>query len=255
MEIPIGAYPKRRRYKPVATWTLTAVNVAVFIYLVANGLLDEAVMTYGLVPAYILEGRRLYTVLTSMFLHGGFMHLAGNMMYLVVFGSGIEARLGRARFILLYLLSGILASVAHMVILLLFTEPIMVYGPMGATVYDPLETPCVGASGAISGLLGAYLLLFPNANLRVLTFIGMIPVVISIPAVLFIGFWFLYQLYMGYVSLLLPAPFFSGVAFWAHIGGFVAGLIVTPMIGRKARRRRRVLIDRRGRVWYEIPVD
>lgn len=254
MEIPIGVHPLKRRYKPVVTWGLTAVNVAVFVYLVANGLLEEAVETYGFIPAYILKGEGLYTLLTSMFLHGGFMHLAGNMIYLVVFGSGIEARLGRSRFLILYLLSGILASIAHTAILILFTEPIAIYGPTGAAVYNPLETPCVGASGAISGLLGAYLLLFPNANLKILTFIGIIPVTISIPAVLFIGFWFLYQLYMGSISLLLPAPFFSGVAFWAHVGGFIAGLMVTPLLGRRARRRK-VFVDRRGRVWYEIPVD
>ena len=255
MGIPVGVTRRKAGGKPLLTWTLIAVNTAVLIYLLFSNRLNWAVTRLGLIPEHVLEGRRLYTVLTSMFIHGDLTHLIGNMIYLSVFGSGIETRIGKRRFLTLYLLSGVLASAAHMVILLLFTEPVLIYSPLGVAVYDPLKTPCVGASGAISGLLGAYLLLLPGATLRILTFIGFIPVVISIPAILFIGLWFLYQLYMGYLSLLLPSPFFSGVAFWAHIGGFLTGLIIAPLIGRRVRRRRMVIVDRRGRVWYEIPID
>jgi len=239
------------------TWMLISVNVVVFLYFYLQGyeVFEQAIWTLGLIPWSILKGERLYTMITSMFMHGSFEHLLGNMLYLYVFGPGVENRLGRTRFLGLYVASGILADIMHILMEALFSEPIVVYGPFGYSVIDPLKIPCVGASGAISGILGAYLVLMPNAMLDILTAIGPFPVVVRVPAIAFITLWFFYQLYMGVLSLALPAPFFSGVAFWAHIGGWIGGLIIALSIGKKARKARRVRVDYAGRVWYEIPVE
>ncbi|RLE48343.1 MAG: hypothetical protein DRJ18_02185, partial [Candidatus Methanomethylicota archaeon] len=121
-------------------------------------------------------------------------------------------------------------------------------------VVNPLNIPCIGASGAISGVLGAYLLMFPYSKVSIMTYtIFGLPIVISLPAVMFIGFWFLYQLYMGFLSLAAPFIYYSGVAFWAHIGGFISGMMLCLILGRQARRRR--IIYYRGRRWYEVPVS
>ncbi|RLE62892.1 MAG: rhomboid family intramembrane serine protease [Thermoprotei archaeon] len=251
--IPIGEI-RRKKKVPIMTWMLIIVNVAIFVYCLLKGpaYYGGIIQKYGMVPYDILCGRRLHTIITSMFLHGGLMHLIGNMMFLLIFGPGVESRIGRTRFMELYLGSGIVASFAHIVILLLFSEPIIVYGPFGYSEIDPLKIPCIGASGAISGLLGAYMVLLPNVLLDVLTMIGPIPMIIRIPAAVFIFFWFLYQLYMGTVSI--SFGFYSGVAFWAHIGGFIAGLVMAPSLGKEVRRKRRVRVDYAGRIWYEVPV-
>jgi len=254
--IPVGE-TSRKTKAPLVTWTLIALNTIIFFYFYLQGakVFTLSIYKFGLIPFLILQGKKLYTLLTSMFMHGSLEHLLGNMLFLYVFGPAVENRLGRLRFISLYLLSGFFADFFHIFIEAVFQEPLVLYGPFGHTVIDPLKIPSVGASGAISGVLGAYLVLMPNAFLDVLTTIGLFPIVIRIPAVVFILFWFLYQLYMGVLSLALPYPFFSGVAFWAHVGGWVAGFIIAIVIGRKARRTRRVRIDYEGRVWYEIPVE
>ena len=252
--IPIGEARKRRK-SSIMTWTLIILNVGIFVYCILKGpaYYESVIQKYGMVPYDILSGRKLYTIITSMFLHGGILHLVGNMLYLLIFGPGVESRIGKSKFLQLYLGSGIIASFMHTLILLLFSEPIVIYGPFGYSEIDPLKIPCIGASGAISGLLGAYVVLLPKVFLNVLTMVGPIPLIVRVPAVVFILFWFFYQLYMGTVSITLG--FFSGVAFWAHVGGFIAGLVIALSLGREVRKRRRVRVDYAGRIWYEVPID
>jgi len=156
-----------------------------------------------MIPSSILQGRDLHTLFTSMFLHGDLLHLASNMLYLYIFGDNIEDAFGHAKYLGFYILSGLAASLLH---LLTVTEP---------------GIPAIGASGAISGVLGAYLILYPRARIVTLVFYVLITFV-RIPAVFFLGFWFILQLFSGTVTLTYGVP--SGVAYWAHVGGFVAGL-------------------------------
>ena len=201
--------------RPIVTWLLMAACVLVFLWQVSlpERAAQEAVFAFGMIPALVFTDLRLdpelaivpawATLVTSMFLHGGFMHLAGNMLYLWIFGDNVEIAMGRVRYIAFYLVCGVAAALAQA---MLDTES---------------RIPMIGASGAISGVLGAYLLLFPRANVRVLMFPwGMVPV----PAVVVLGLWFLLQLLDGVST---PGGQ-GGVAFWAHVGGFVAGMVLLP---------------------------
>ncbi len=188
--------------------TLVAVNVAVFIYQMT--LPQDAhlkfLYAYGAVPDVIVRGQNLRAVFTSMFLHGGLMHLLGNMLYLWIFGDNIESICGHFRFLVFYLLCGVIAFFSHF-------------------IFDPFsQAPMIGASGAISGILGAYALRFPRATVHVL--IPLFPIVwlwrvIPVPAALALGFWFLMQLFNAFV-----AGGGGGVAWLAHIGGVVAGMVL-----------------------------
>ena len=251
--IPV-AESSRKLSPPIVTWIIITINVLVFFYFLLQGVrvFEKAIITLGMIPWYIIRGRRLYTLITSMFMHGSLEHLFGNMIYLYVFGPGVENRLGKARYLALYFLSGLFADFIHILINVLFTQPIIVYGPFGYSVIDPLKIPCVGASGAISGILGAYFVLLPNVHLDVFTMMGPFPFVIRVPAAVFIFTWFIYQLYLGVLSLALPAPYYSGIAFWAHIGGWIGGLLLGLSLGRRARKVKKIY--RHGRIWYEIPV-
>jgi len=173
-----------------------------------------------MIPAYIMKGERLYTLFTSMFLHGGIFHLFGNMLYLHIFGDNIEDNFGRGRYIFSYVLCGIVASFAHILTTLYPSIPMG-----GASLI-----PTIGASGAISGVLGAYLILYPRA--RILTAVVYYWIYFArIPAVLFLGFWFILQLFYGSLTLAFEIP--SGTAYWAHIGGFVAGMILALILRRR----------------------
>ncbi len=201
---------------PIVTIALIAANVLVFLFQISSGF-ERSVFLLGMIPAELLSGvdRAPYalgppalTLLTHMFTHGGIGHIVGNMLFLWIFGNNVEDDMGKVKFVLFYLVSGGAAAAAQI-------------------VTDPASTiPMVGASGAVAGVLGAYLLLYPHA--RVLT---LVPIVVFIrlmwiPAVFFLGIWFVMQI-LG----LFGAQ--SGVAFWAHIGGFVAGVIlVKPLAGR-----------------------
>jgi len=248
-------YEPRTAKRPIVTWTLIAVNFLVFLYFYLQGPIafERAIRELGMIPYYILRGERLYTLITSMFMHGGWAHIIGNMIYLYVFGCPLEARLGRLKFIVFYFASGLLAAFMHIGVEAAFAEPMIMYNPYGRPILiDPLLIPCVGASGAISGLLGGYLNIFPRSQLQVLTFFFLFPFVVSIPAAAFIITWFLYQLWMGLIAI--AANYFAGVAFWAHIGGFIAGWAMTLPVSRFAKKRVRVVYYR-GRIWYEIPVE
>jgi len=200
---------------PVVTISLIAACVLVFLYqaTLPGTIGQKFVYQYGAIPAVVFGQARLPpelmalpaygTLVSSMFLHGGWMHLIGNMLYLWIFGNNIEDVMGHAKFIVYYLLCGILAALSHMMI-------------------DSASTvPMVGASGAISGILGAYLLLFPRARVLVLIPLGFFTRVMYVPAGLVLGFWFVLQILNGGMSLGHEG---GGVAFFAHIGGFIAGM-------------------------------
>lgn len=184
--------------------------------------LNKAVLnfynSYEMVPYYVLHGERLYTLFTSMFLHANIWHLGGNMLFLYIFGDNVEDTFGHVRYLVFYLVSGIAASVAF----------------IWAQLYsDNVWTGAIGASGAIAGVLGAYLILYPRARILTLLLIGWITIV-PIPAVFFLGFWFVKELLYGMLTLGVEAV--TGIAYWAHIGGFVAGIF----FGLVWRGRRRV---------------
>jgi len=225
---------------PVANWTLILVNVLVFLLgVTAPWLLlpgarsyDEVVGALGLIPAYVVSGERLYALLTSMFLHGGIVHLLGNMLYLYIFGDNVENAMGRAKYILFYILSGLGASLFHLASIMFMPKGALVNAVLeGGT--SPWLVPAIGASGAISGVLGAYVVLFPSASIRVVAFWGFFPVFLNLPAVAYILIWFVYQLIMGLTTSITGVM--AGVAFWAHIGGFLTGMALTPIFVDRRR--------------------
>lgn len=234
--LPIGDENKPSK-TPYINYALVIINIIVFFFFLVQGWrsLSQAIASYGVIPAYILSGRKLQTLFTSMFIHADILHLLGNMIYLWVFGDNIEDALGHARYLIFYLLGGLFASFVHIfsTLLSLFMKPIpyVVYG---------LSTPAVGASGAISAVLGAYMLIYPHARIRTLVFYFFIITVVSIPAYYYLGFWFIFQLLMGVISL---TGLSSGVAFWAHIGGFIFGVITVKAF--KIKPRMRVFEERR----------
>ncbi|NBE08050.1 rhomboid family intramembrane serine protease [Paragemmobacter ruber] len=193
---------------PFVTFTLIAVNVIVFLsyWLTLPGevALGRFFLTWGLVPARIGFGDGYETFVTSMFLHGGWMHLAGNMLFLFIFGDNLEDEMGHLRFALFYLLSGLAAAGLQFA-----AEPASMI-------------PMVGASGAIAGVMGGYLLLFPKAKVDVLFIFIVFFRILPIPAWIMLGLWFGFQVINGAMA---PADV-GGVAYWAHAGGFVAGLVL-----------------------------
>ena len=209
---------------PIVTVALIVVNVLVFLYQVSLGPRGGQlfVYQYGSIPAVVVGSESLparidavpplLSLFTSMFLHGGWMHLIGNMWYLWIFGDNIEEAMGRVRYLIFYLATGFLASISH------------VLSNIGSTI------PSIGASGAISGVLGAYLLLYPRARVLTLIFLGWFIRLIYIPAGFVLGFWFVLQLLSGSMSVGQNA---GGVAFWAHIGGFVTGMVLVGLFKRR----------------------
>ncbi len=183
-------------------WLLIALSVLVFLWQTSFGERHfiYTLYTYGLVPARVEAGWGYHTLVTNIFLHGGWMHLIGNMLFLYIFGDNVEDSYGHLSYLAFYIFSGVAASLFWMLTAL-------------GTPY-----PAVGASGAISGVLGAYFVLFPEARIRTLIRVGFFWHVVRVSAYVWIGFWFLYQL------LLALLPLNTGVAYWAHIGGFLVGL-------------------------------
>jgi membrane associated rhomboid family serine protease len=204
--------PTRRA--PVLTYALIALNLAVFVFqafVLSAGQNDLFVQKHAVIPYYLLSGYgpSLSTPFTSMFMHGGLMHVAFNMWFLHVFGDNVEDTLGHARYLALYFFTGVVAVVAH-------------------SLTDPMsQQPLVGASGAISGVLGAYIMLHPHA--RVVTW-ALVIFVVELPAFVFLIVWFGTQLVSGFNSLGGIEP--SGVAFFAHVGGFVAGVLFVLLSGK-----------------------
>ncbi|MEW6547315.1 MAG: rhomboid family intramembrane serine protease [Bacillota bacterium] len=223
--IPLHDDIPSRRY-PVVTRLLVAVSVLVFLYEVTLGPRELwlVVHTLGVVPARYLPLERLFAygwvliipLVTSIFLHGGWMHLLSNMLYLWIFGDNVEDRMGHGRFLLFYLLAGAIGNAAHI-------------------LADPTSrVPAIGASGAIAGVLGAYLVSFPSARVATLVPLGIFLTVVQVPAVLFLFGWFLLQLANGVAALGVPSA--QQVAWWAHIGGFLSGLVLVGFFAGDRRR-------------------
>ncbi len=207
----------RTRLFPLVTWLLVAANVLVFVFELSlgTGVLEGFVRTWGLVPTQLF-GRpqsEWVTVLTSMFLHGGWWHILSNMWVLLIFGDNVEERMGGGRYLLFYLLSGVAAGLLQSFVLPTSAEPM------------------IGASGAIAGVLGAYLVLFPHARVASLVPILFIFTVIQVPATLFLLVWFVSQLFSGWLTISGAGG--SGVAWWAHIGGFVFGILTVSLFARR----------------------
>jgi rhomboid family protein len=219
--IPIRDSNPTERF-PLVTVLLIVINAAVFLYELSLGQRDvQAVVgAYALVPARLLSGGLSasgaapvgVTVITSMFLHGGFLHVIGNMLYLWIFGNNVEDAMGRVRFIIFYLLCGTAAALGH-------------------ALLNPRSTvPMIGASGAVSGVLGAYLLLYPHARVLTLFILGFFVRMIEVPALIVLGFWFVLQ----FLSALAASPQGGGIAWYAHLGGFAAGMALIGLFKRRS---------------------
>ncbi|MEO0083605.1 MAG: rhomboid family intramembrane serine protease [candidate division WOR-3 bacterium] len=201
--------------RPLITYLIIALNIFVYLYELSLGSqLKHFFVAYGVIPINILAGNNLYTLITSMFIHGGFWHILGNMLYLWIFGDNVEDLLGKFWFIIMYLLSGLVGSFAH--ILVSPNSPI----------------PAIGASGAVSGVLGCYLLLYPKARVLALVPLGFFIRLLMLPASIFLGFWIFLQLLYGFSSIGGGA----GVAYFAHIGGFIIGVIFGLIFKKKQQK-------------------
>lgn len=217
--IPIGDTPVRRRGPAFVNLGLIAINTIIFLYesMLSQPQLEALFQQYATIPTNILAGNHMYTLLTSMFLHGGWLHLIGNMLFLWVFGDNIEDVLGHFLYLVFYLAGGIVASLTH------------VYFNAGSTL------PSLGASGAIAAVMGAYILMFPRAQVKVLYFLGIFFGMTRISALLFLGIWAVTQFLNGVASLGVPTSQTSGVAVWAHVGGFIFGMLIGFFLRGRAR--------------------
>lgn len=208
---PAGDETERYTY-PIVTYMLIGINVGVFLLEFSDPWTYELMIErYGFIPRFLtintFDG--FFRMLTSMFLHADIMHIFGNMLFLYIFGDNVEDRMGHSKFLFFYIVFGIVADLAHFMI-------------------DPASTiPAIGASGAISGVMGAYMVMFPLARVRVFYRFFMV----RLPAVVYLGFWFLLQL----LESMLPG--YTGIAYWAHIGGFIAGMVVAPFFRKKRKRQ------------------
>jgi len=212
---------------PLATWGLILLNGLVFLQelTLSPNQREQLIALLGLVPARLgSDAEGWWTLATCMFLHGGWMHFLSNMWTLYLFGDNVEDRMGPARYLIFYLLCGLAANLTH------------------CWINADSTVPTIGASGAIAGVLSAYFVLFPTARILTLVPILFIPFVVEVPAVFYLGLWFVSQLFSGTLSLVHPT-FYQGVAWWAHVGGFIAGLILLPIFKKPSPRYRRYYPD------------
>jgi len=235
--IPIGdSNPLRRT--PLMNWLLIAANVLVFCYelTLSSRTLDRFFLTWGVIPQNVVTALAepvapgslhvFETLITSQFIHGGWLHLLGNLLFLYIFGDNIEDVLGRLGYLMFYLVCGVVAVLTQVFVLAPF---------MGRHA-----VPTFGASGAIAGVLGAYLVLYPLNRVSVLFPVLLILIPFDLPAFVIIGWWFVQQFFYGVLTLSPAAAQSGGVAFWAHVGGFLIGMIlIVPFIDRARRRARR----------------
>jgi len=247
MVLPLYDDNTDRQITPIVNYAIIALNIFVFVVLQGLGSNDQFTYSFSTVPAEILQGRDIvtparvvqymgqaihipglgptpgsvyFTLFTSMFMHGGFMHLGGNMLFLWIFGDNIEDRLGHVKYVIFYLLCGVIASLAHV-----FTTGVF------ATSESALLVPSLGASGAISGVLGGYILLHPKRRVTVILF----RFLTDVPAYVAIGIWFAFQLISG-LGILGGGNQEGGVAYAAHVGGFLAGLVLIKFFDAGNRR-------------------
>jgi len=250
MVLPLWDDNSDRQTTPIVNYAIIALNIFVFVVLQGLGSNDQFTYSFSTVPAEILQGHDIvtparvvqymgqrmvipglgptpgsvyFTLFTSMFMHGGFMHLIGNMLFLWIFGDNIEDRLGHVKYLIFYLLCGVIASLAHV-----FTTGVF------ATSENALLVPSLGASGAISGVLGGYILLHPKRRVTVILF----RFLTDVPAYVAIGIWFAFQLISG-LGMFGGGSQSGGVAYAAHVGGFLAGLVLIKFFDMGANRRTR----------------
>jgi membrane associated rhomboid family serine protease len=211
--LPIGDDNSQRRLFPIVTWLLVVLNLFVFFLELSGG--DEFIMMWSFIPARFMQdpAGNFITLFTSMFMHAGWLHLGGNMLYLIIFGDNVEDRFGHFKFLLFYIICGIFAMLAQLV------------------VAPSVTIPNLGASGAIAGVLGAYLVLFPKRRVRVL--LGWW--IVHLPALIVIGGWILLQLLSGFSTSGTVAGANGGVAYMAHIGGFFGGMILSFFFRNRVR--------------------
>ena len=221
---------------PVVTYGLIALNLVVYLYQFSLSLdsrgpgaeaFEALIYEFGVVPCRLTGScttvdqfpHPVATILSSMFLHANLLHVLGNMLYLWIFGDNVEDTLGHGRFLFLYLLAGLVAA-------------------LGQTLVNPSSrVPMVGASGAVAGVLGAYLILFPGATVLTLMMFGIFYRIVHIPAVIVLGFWIVIQIVSGYITVALGRGESGGVAWFAHIGGFVAGMLLLFLFRPRQSRR------------------
>jgi membrane associated rhomboid family serine protease len=211
---------------PSVTWIIILLNGIIFIFEISipKNLLQQLFYLFGLVPAKYSYPNWAYihgvpfddylSFVTNMFLHAGWFHIIGNMWFLYIFGRTVEDHMGHIRFMIFYILAGILASITYFMI----------------DIHSRI--PEFGASGAIAGVMGAYILMFPRAKILTLILILFFPWVVELPALVFIGYWFLIQLVSGTLTLASPTSQ-GGIAWWAHVGGFVSGMVMVPLFRRR----------------------
>ena len=219
MFFPIGDDQVIGGHRPLFTYSLLLINTLIFIF--EFSLNPESgelfINQYGAIPHEIIEGQDIYTLFTCMFLHGGWMHLIGNMLFLWIFADNIEAVIGTINFLIFYILGGLIASMVH-----IFFNP-----------YS--DIPMVGASGAISAILGAYSVMFPASKIKVIFLLFLS--VFYVPSIFFIGIWIVQQLVAGVGSINVVAEEASDVAVWAHIGGFAFGVLIGFLIRSQYKNR------------------
>jgi membrane associated rhomboid family serine protease len=204
--IPLGDQDVRGAGPGIVNWILVGLNVLIWLFMITMTQQEAQnfFSTFGAVPVDILQGQNLMALISSIFLHGGWLHIISNMLFLAIFGDNIEVTLGHGWYFLFYLAGGIIASLTHIFI------------------YSDSTIPMVGASGAIGAVLGAYVIMYPRSRVRVFVF----PFIVTrIAAVFFLGFWFIIQLYTG-VGAIAETAETDGVAVWAHVGGFAFGMLI-----------------------------
>lgn len=238
MVFPIGDDNRDRKTFPFVNYILIAINIFVYVYWQQLGRNDDFTLSFATIPAEILTGQDIttktglgitpqpvfMTLITSMFMHGGLAHLAGNMLYLWIFGDNIEDALGHVKYLFFYLLCGILASLCHVFSTVVFGQNVLV--------------PSLGASGAISAILGAYLRLFPGKSVHLWLFLF----IVSVPAFITVGLWFAFQVVNGLGAL--GGEEAGGVAYAAHIGGFIFGLLLVGTFAKTFIAKRRAAKNR-----------
>lgn len=208
MGIPLRDISRRPVHRPVVTISIIVINVVVFLLELAGG--EAFVEQWAVIPANIVAGQHWITILTAMFMHGGWMHIIGNMVFLWAFGPEIEDAMGPLRYLAFYLLGGIVASVAQI------------------AAMSSSTVPNLGASGAIAAVMGAFLITYPRDKIRTLLLLGWFITVTVIPASVLIGIWFLIQLF-SQVGSVVAAQSGGGVAYMAHVGGFIFGAIIARL--------------------------
>jgi len=231
--IPIRDTIPSRTY-PVINVVIIILNVLVFFYELSLGPnLERFIFSFGVIPIkfYYLLSKEPYNIfkifvpfLSSIFLHGGWVHIVGNMLYLWIFGDNVEDRMGHFRYLVFYITCGVVASLVH-----LYINPVS-------------GVPTIGASGAIAGVMGAYFVLYPRSRVITLVPIFFFLQVIEIPAFFFLGFWFLMQFFSGSLSLITTGQDIGEIAWWAHIGGFICGIVLV-FIFRKRKRYYKSYLD------------